>query len=51
VACFLAAVGIAYTKWENKKRDRGERDNRIVGLSETEINSLGYRSPEFRYTS
>ena len=49
MACSLACIGIAYNKWENTKRDRGERDDRIVGLNEQEKIALGYRNPEFRY--
>ncbi|KAI9055970.1 hypothetical protein LZ554_000904 [Drepanopeziza brunnea f. sp. 'monogermtubi'] len=45
----LACVGIAYIRWENGKRDRGERDERVVGLNEKERIALGYRNPEFRY--
>lgn len=51
MACLMALLGIAYTKWENRKRDSGARDNRIVGLTEEEISALGYRHPEFRYMS
>lgn len=36
---------------ENRKRDRGERDHRIEGLSETEIKDLGDLRPDFRYTT
>jgi len=38
-----------YAKWENAKRERGERDHRLNGLSEDEKDQLGYRHPEFRY--
>ncbi|KAG4424024.1 hypothetical protein IFR04_002866 [Cadophora malorum] len=49
VACSLACIGIFYNKWENGKRERGERDHRIEGLNEQEKIALGYRNPEFRY--
>ncbi|EKD12241.1 major facilitator superfamily transporter [Drepanopeziza brunnea f. sp. 'multigermtubi' MB_m1] len=49
VTCSLACVGIAYSKWENGKRGRGERDERAVGLNEKERIALGYSNPEFRY--
>lgn len=51
VACTMACIGVAYTKWENGKRERGERNHRIEGLTESEKIALGYRNPEFRYTS
>jgi hypothetical protein len=51
IAFLLAAAGIVYTKWENGKRERGERDNRLAGLSPEEQNQLGYRHPAFRYIS
>lgn len=51
VAVLLATAGILYTKWENRKRDRGERDGRLIDLSDDEKVALGYRHPEFRYIS
>jgi hypothetical protein len=45
----LSLFGIAYCKWENRQRNLGKRDDRLSGLSETEIRDLGYRHPEFRY--
>jgi MFS family permease len=49
VALMLAVVGILYIKWENAKRERGERDGRLSGLSREEQDALGYLHPEFRY--
>jgi MFS family permease len=43
----LAVAQIIYLKWENKKRDRGERDGRLVEENEWR---LGHRHPNFRYT-
>lgn len=51
VACVLALIGILYTKWENAKRERGGRNDRVHGLEGTEITRLGYRNPAFRYMS
>ena len=51
VTLCLAVIGICYTKWENRKREAGERQERLAGLSDDEQNKLGYRHPEFRYTS
>ena len=47
-------VGIAscctfYCHYENRLRDAGKRDDRLVGLSEDEAHKLGYRHPSFRY--
>lgn len=50
-AMLLAACGIAYTKWENKRRNKGERNERLANLTDDEKNVLGYRHPEFRYIS
>lgn len=36
-----------YIKWENGKRARGERDDR---LAEGDEGMLGHRHPKFRYT-
>jgi MFS family permease len=51
VAGVLALIGIIYTRWENKKREAGDRQERLVNLSEDEKHVLGYRHPDFRYTS
>jgi sugar phosphate permease len=46
----LTAIGaIIYTRWENRQREAGRRDDRLQGLSDEEQNQLGYRHPEFRY--
>ncbi|KAI4634379.1 hypothetical protein J4E81_003890 [Alternaria sp. BMP 2799] len=47
--CILAIFGICYCKWENKQRDMGKRDHRLVGKTAAQIKDLGYRHPEFRY--
>ncbi|KAF1359092.1 MFS transporter-like protein [Lizonia empirigonia] len=38
---------MAYLRWENRKRERGERSARLSG---GEVWRLGHRHPEFRYT-
>ncbi|KZT19730.1 MFS general substrate transporter [Neolentinus lepideus HHB14362 ss-1] len=47
--CVLALVGVLYIKWENRKRERGERDYRLEGLTAGEIEQLGYLHPRYRY--
>jgi uncharacterized membrane protein YidH (DUF202 family) len=47
IALALTVVQTAYLHWENKKRDRGERDHR---LAEENVHLLGHRHPSFRYT-
>lgn len=47
---FLSGVTTVYLRWENGKRRRGERDGKLVGLSEEEILTLGHEHPEFRFT-
>ncbi|MCJ1306865.1 hypothetical protein MMC25_000509 [Agyrium rufum] len=45
----LSVMTVLYCTWENKKRERGERDERLLedgGKQEL----LGYRHPSFRYT-
>lgn len=51
IAFLLAATGILYTKWENKKRDSGGRAHRISDVNEAQKRELGYRHPDFRYIS
>lgn len=41
------SCGILYCQWENKKRARGDRDNRLTEGTES---LLGHRHPRFRYT-
>jgi hypothetical protein len=48
-ACTLALIGLVYLRWENAKRDRGERDHRLEGKTAEEIEQLGYLHPSFRY--
>ncbi|KAK0704319.1 MFS transporter-like protein [Lasiosphaeris hirsuta] len=43
----LSCVQIAYLRWENGKRDRGDRDERLV---QRDAHRLGHRHPRFRYT-
>jgi len=45
----LTVFGILYLRWENAKRDRGERDSRLQGKTKEEIRDMGYRHPKFRY--
>lgn len=48
VLCFLTVLAqMAYLRWENKKRERGDRDHRLV---EGKVEDLGNRHPAFRYT-
>lgn len=50
--CLVFVIGAFltwYVKWENKRRDRGDLDHRIEGLSEQEQQRLGYKHPAFRY--
>ncbi|KAK0501584.1 MFS general substrate transporter [Armillaria luteobubalina] len=45
----LVVIGALYIRWENAKRERGERDYRLEGKSLEEIEQLGYLHPKFRY--
>jgi hypothetical protein len=47
--CLLACFGIAYCKWENKQRDLGKRDHRLINPTPAKIKNLGNRHPEFRF--
>lgn len=49
VVLFLSIFGILYCMRENRLRERGGRDNRLVGLTEEEKADLGYRHPDYRY--
>jgi len=45
----LALIGLAYARWENRKRAQGLRDYRLVGKTEKEIEELGWMHPKFVY--
>jgi hypothetical protein len=42
----VTSITMLYCKMENAKRERGERDDRLVG----DQSLLGHRHPSFRYT-
>lgn len=46
----LSNVMMTYCRWENSKRANGHRDDRVIGLTETQKYALGYRNPDYRYT-
>ncbi|KAK0719046.1 major facilitator superfamily domain-containing protein [Apiosordaria backusii] len=47
ITLFLTGLQVSYLSWENGKRDKGERDVRLV---EGNVHRLGHRHPAFRYT-
>ncbi|KAJ3538379.1 hypothetical protein NMY22_g5189 [Coprinellus aureogranulatus] len=47
--CVIVSLTALYVRWENRKRDRGERDYRLEGKSKEELRNLGYKHPQFRY--
>lgn len=49
LAFIMALCLIQYIKWENRQREQGKRDHRLVGLSQEEQEALGHRHPSFRY--
>ncbi|KAJ6581668.1 MFS general substrate transporter [Mycena capillaripes] len=47
--CLITIFAAMYIRWENVKRARGERDYRLDGKTEKELEELGYLHPHFRY--
>jgi len=47
--CLLTVIAALYIRWENAKRNRGERDYRLEGKTDKELEELGYLHPNFRY--
>ncbi|KAI7876438.1 MFS general substrate transporter [Lichtheimia hyalospora FSU 10163] len=45
-----AAACSFYMKWENTQRDKGKRDHVLHGLSQDQIDQLGHKHPQFRFT-
>lgn len=38
-----------YVRWENKRRDRGELDHVLDGLTPEQVQGLGHKHPHFRF--
>ena len=51
VSCVIYTAMHVYFKYENKKRERGDRDGRIEGLTEDEILELGDENPRYRFAT
>ncbi|KAK1232371.1 hypothetical protein PQX77_004493 [Marasmius sp. AFHP31] len=49
LACVLVIIGVLYIRLENAKRARGERNYRLEGKTQEQIEALGYLDPRFRY--
>jgi len=49
MVCVLVFIGAIYVRWENAKRERGERDYRLQNKTPEEIETLGSLHPRFRY--
>ncbi|KAF8518504.1 MFS general substrate transporter [Hysterangium stoloniferum] len=49
LAFVLVLIGLQYVHWENRKRERGERDIRLIGRSQEEVDELGAYHPAYRY--
>ncbi|KAJ6514989.1 MFS general substrate transporter [Mycena vitilis] len=47
--CVLTIIMALYIRWENAKRNRGERDYRLERKTDKELQELGYRHPQFHY--
>lgn len=46
LAIITVVLGMLYNLWENRKRDRGDRDHRL----NEDQSRLGHRHPHYRYT-
>ncbi|KAI2630546.1 MFS transporter-like protein [Xylaria nigripes] len=47
ICAILCCIQVVYLWWENRKRERGDRDDRLLQGDE---HRLGHRHPAFRYT-
>lgn len=45
----IGAFLTAYVKWENRRRERGDLDYRLEGLTEKQQQELGHKHPNFRF--
>jgi len=49
MSCVIALVGLIYIRRENSKRASGQRDYRLAGKTQEEIEQLGWKHPRFIY--
>jgi hypothetical protein len=49
VSCVVYTLMFFYFSRENKRRERGDYDHKIEGMSEDEIVALGDENPRFRF--
>jgi hypothetical protein len=47
--CMLGALGAVYARWENRRREEGQRDAVLQGLTQEQVDALGHKHPKFRY--
>ncbi|KAG7046537.1 MFS general substrate transporter [Colletotrichum scovillei] len=47
LCCATVCLQMLYCRWENSKRERGDRDERLHG---NRVHLLGHRHPAYRYT-
>lgn len=47
LCCATVCAQMVYCRWENKKRERGDRNERLLQGKEDD---LGHRHPAFKYT-
>ncbi|TFK23380.1 MFS general substrate transporter [Coprinopsis marcescibilis] len=47
--CVIVVITALYIRWENRKRARGDRDERLEGKSQDEQAKMGWRHPRFKY--
>ncbi|KAK1625166.1 major facilitator superfamily domain-containing protein [Colletotrichum phormii] len=47
LCCVKMCLQMLYCRWENSKRERGDRDERLRG---NKVHLLGHRHPAYRYT-
>lgn len=48
ILCFATVcIQMLYCRWENMKREKGDRDSRLIG---DRVHLLGHRHPAYRYT-
>lgn len=51
LSCVIFGAMHFYFRGENKKRERGQRDDKIAGMDEDEILAMGDENPRFRFAT
>lgn len=50
LCCILMAIATVYLRWQNRRKERGDYDYLLQGISEEEQDALGHNHPGYKFT-